>query len=220
MARPRSTANKASQAETGPQEDAKQEDVLKAGAHLEELRQANEEFNSENERLRAQLAEMEQRMAKNTPVTREQRLETGEHQVGQDGTAAFDGDTLIKPETRTLDDPNLIKKAEILKFMEEPVTVEISEVSDENADHGFIIHVNGKSEPFRQGERKTVKRYFVEGLARAKRTGYKNQLVVDPVTGDQEYEYPSKTGLRYPFSVVHDPNPRGADWLKAVLRQP
>ncbi|TFH85269.1 hypothetical protein EQG41_18320 [Billgrantia azerbaijanica] len=216
MARQRNAAAKATQAdETQPEETNPD-----GGSQLTELQQANEEFNAENERLRQQLADMQAAMARNNPVTREKRLETGEHQVGQDGVAAFDGDTLIKPETRTLDDPNMIHKAEILKFMEEPVTVEIQEVADENADHGFVIEVNGKAEPFRRGERKTVKRYFVEGLARAKRTGYRNQLVVDPVTGEKEYQYPAKTGLRYPFSVIHDGNPRGADWLKAVLRQP
>lgn len=216
MGRPRKTTNQP--AEQGQEaQQAISGSVGGDDSQLRELAQANEAFNAENERLQKELSAMQ---AKHNPVTREKRLETGEHQIGQDGTASFDGDTLIKPETKTLDDPNMLEKVEMLKFMEEPVTVEVSEVADENADWGFVIEVNGKSCAFRRGERKTVKRLFVEGLARAKRTGFKNQLVVDPVTGDQEYIYPSKTGLRYPFSVIHDANPKGADWLKTVLRQP
>jgi hypothetical protein len=65
-----------------------------------------------------------------------------------------------------------------------------------------------------------VKRKFVEGLARAKKTSYGNTLRVDQQTGLQSYVWPSKTGLRYPFAVIEDKNPRGKTWLEAVLRQP
>jgi hypothetical protein len=181
--------------------------------------QANQELYEENERLLKEIEALKsgEKHYVAAPVGYDDALD---HQVGQDGTAKFQGETLVRPAQSTLDDPNMIAKAEMLKFMEEPVTVEIAELSDENADMGFVIEVNGRKEVFRQGERKTVRRVFVEGLARAKKTGYRNQLVVDRSTGEQTYEYPAKTGLRYPFSVVHDPNPKGGAWLKAVLRQP
>jgi hypothetical protein len=114
----------------------------------------------------------------------------------------------------------MLKKLQMEAFMEEMVTVEISEVSEEQADHGFPIFVNGQCEIFFRGERKAIKRKFVEGLARAKKTGYRNVLKVDRDTGEQEYVWPSKTGLRYPFSVIEDKNRMGADWLRSVLRQP
>lgn len=202
--------------ETAAAEAAQQE------VNVEELMSANEAFATENDEQRSQIEKLlaENKRLKDLNVTHEKRLEAQEQQVGQDGTAHFDGDELIKVQGQSLDDPNMMKKLDIMKFMEEPVAVEIHEVADEQADIGFAIWVNGQSEVFRRGERKTVKRKFVEGLARAKKTGYGNQLRVNRDTGEQEYIYPSKTGLRYPFSVVHDANRMGADWLKAVLRQP
>jgi hypothetical protein len=205
-----------------PRKTTSHEDIeVTEATQVEELLQANQEFNEENDRLRRELAEAKTALkAKDYVAATVGYNDALNHQVGQDGVARFDGETLVKPAQSTLDDPNMIKKADILRFMEDMVTVEISEVSEDQADIAFPIMVDGKTELFRRGERKAVKRYFVEGLARAKKTGYRNQLVVDRQTGEQTYEYPAKTGLRYPFSVIHDPSPRGADWLKAVLRQP
>jgi hypothetical protein len=183
-------------------------------SELEQAIQANEEFAAENARLHALLA-------KNTPVTPNKREFIAEdHQVGQDGIARFEGDELIHVEQRTLDDPLMSEKLSMLKFMEEPVRVHIHDVSEDQADLGFTVEVNGQAVVFNRGEEKTVARKFVEGLARAKKTSYRNQLRVDQTTGEQEYIHPSKTGLRYPFSVVEDRNAKGRDWLQAVLRQP
>lgn len=190
------------------------DNVQELAAANAEFAKANTELDEENARLREEL-----KAAGPTIIMLQKRLEAMEQQIGQDGTARFEDDELIKVATSTLDDPAMMAKVSTLAFMEEPVMVEIQEVSEDQADPGFPIFVNGQVELFRRGERKVVKRKFVEGLARAKKTGYRNQLVVDPITREQTYEYPSKTGLRYPFSVVEDKNPRGADWLKAVLRQ-
>lgn len=196
--------------------------------HIKELREANEAFSeandalsNENDQLRQQLEAMKSALAKNNPVSISQRLETDDLQIGQDGTAHFDKDgVLVHVEQRTLDDPFLAAKIKELAFMEELVTVEIADTAEEQADIGFVISVQNKPETFMRGQQKTVKRKFVEGLARAKKTAFGNVLTVDPVNGEQAYVHPSKTGLRYPFSVIRDDNPRGREWLHAVLRQP
>lgn len=193
-----------------------------AAVDVEDLMSANNEFADENDRLSLQNETLKRQMSDQSFMinTMMKRFEALEQQIGQDGTSRFKGDALIQVEKRPLDSPEMLAKLDIEKFMEEMVTVEVHDVADENADPAFPIWVNGIPEFFRRGEQKTVKRKFVEGLARAKKTGYRNVLKVDPMTGEQEYVWPSKTGLRYPFSVVSDNNKEGSAWLKAVLRQP
>ncbi|MCA9340765.1 MAG: hypothetical protein KDA17_07660 [Candidatus Saccharibacteria bacterium] len=169
-------------------------------------------------KARIEAAEKNSSRAINNPVSFTDRLESGDMQIGQDGVVDEKNGVIIKPSQQQLDDPDFIKKAEILQFMNEMVTVEIADTSDEKDDHGFVIEVNGMKCPFHRGERKTVRRFFVEGLARAKKTSYTAKKKTED-DGDNIFNYPSKTGLRYPFSVVDD-SQRGKEWLRAVLRQP
>ena len=189
---------------------------------VDDLLSANEEFAQANDKLAEENAGLKQQLSGQGAMINKlmKRFEAMEQQIGQDGTAHFDDTSLVRVEGKTLDDPDMLKKLQMEAFMEEMVTVEISEVSEEQADHGFPIFVNGQCEIFFRGERKAIKRKFVEGLARAKKTGYRNVLKVDRDTGEKEYVWPSKTGLRYPFSVIEDKNRMGADWLRGVLRQP
>ena len=58
-------------------------------------------------------------------------------------------------------------------------------------------------------------RPYVERLARAKETGYSQDL--DHNKGEAMNLLTSQKSLRYPFQVNRDDNPRGAAWLRAVL---
>lgn len=190
------------------------------GVDVDDLITANNEFSEENTQLRAELAKLRASNASNTPVFKSKGVDAREYQIGQDGTASFDDGDLIHVETKTLDDPRMQEKLSTEAFMNEMVEVRINDSAEQNADMGFAIYVNGKPEIFRQGEQRYVKRMYVEGLARAKKTSFANVFRVDPGTGEKEYVYPSKTGLRYGFSVVTDRNKNGATWLESVLRQP
>ena len=185
---------------------------------VKELVAANNAFNEENESLRKELAEAKSSLAKRNPVTRNKYLETEGLQIGQDALVESKDGMLVKATQDLLDDPNFIKKAEIEKFMAEDVKVEVAQSADEHAGIGFCIEVNGRKEFFVQGEQKTVKRYFVEGLARAKRTGYR-PIKKREDDGDNQYDYMPTTGLRYNFVVVNDTQ-KGREWLTGVLRQP
>jgi hypothetical protein len=96
------------------------------------------------------------------------------------------------------------------------VTVHIHTTSDKEAEQVFEIFNNGQREVFRRGETKTVKRKFVNELAIRKTTTYINQRKRGE-DGVQMEVYQPQAALRYPFSVVQDAHPRGADWLKATL---
>jgi len=118
----------------------------------------------------------------------------------------------------SVDSPEFKAKADMLKFMEEEVTVFIHDTADVNADQNFMIAVNGRSVVFRRNEKRRVKRYIVEGLARAKPRQYMNQEhTLDD--GRRAYKYPMRSGLRYGFTVVEDANPRGEAWLERLLQE-
>ena len=111
------------------------------------------------------------------------------------------------------------QKEAIEAFMNEELAVRIEESSEENAQPQFDIGVNGITRLFVLGEVYTnVKRYHVEGLARAKPVRFRN----NPYTrndGTNDVMYLRSSGLRFNFTVLRDPNPRGSDWLKQVLAE-
>ena len=124
---------------------------------------------------------------------------------------------LIEPVDRPLDslDP---EKLAMLKFMDDSVTVHIHSTTNKEDEQIFEFFNNGRREVFRRNEKKTVKRYFVDMLARAKITTYTQETVVDSAGVKQIKNIPH-TGLRYPFSVINDPHPLGPSWLNAVLAE-
>jgi len=107
--------------------------------------------------------------------------------------------------------------ADRLAFNEEKIEVMVHESTDKNAEAVVEVFVNGIPQRFVRGQTQAVKRKFVEALARAKRTAYSQEKVMD--NGIESYRNVPHTALGYPFSVVRDPNPRGADWLKSVLAE-
>lgn len=102
-----------------------------------------------------------------------------------------------------------------LAFMEETMEVLVHESTDVNAEPIVHVAVNGINQFFPRGEPVAVKRKYVEILARAKETSIATQTV--NTDRDVINRINKHTALRYPFSVISDPNPKGAAWLKSVL---
>lgn len=123
--------------------------------------------------------------------------------------------SIIEPVDRVFQDP---EKMAMLEFMNDNVTVHIHATTNKEDEQIFEVTVNGKIELFRRNETKTVKRYIVDRLARIKPTHYKQKEVVNR-EGIREIEHIPTTGLRYPFSIRHDPHPKGPDWLRSVLAE-
>lgn len=128
---------------------------------------------------------------------------------------------LIHPEFEVVPSLDAEKKAKLdaLAFMNEMVTVDILSTDREEDDQIFIIEVNEQKVAFARGERKTVPRWAVEGLARSKPIGYSNQEYYKP-DGTRDIRWPSRRGEKYPFAIFHDPNPDGPRWLQQVRAQP
>lgn len=152
-------------------------------------------------------------------------FETEEHDVGQDGVVEDrynrNGEPeVIIPQAEPIENPAMKEKLEYEIFMQDMVTILIHPSPERGpVDNVFDVAVNGKSHLFERGKEYTVPRYVVETLARAKTTQYENQEYVGS-DGVKGVRWPSRTGVRYPFSVRHDPHPRGFDWLQHVLQQP
>ena len=111
---------------------------------------------------------------------------------------------------------NLSDKTAQLAFLEERLDVLVHESADPNAEAVVETWVNGIAQRFLRGQVQTVRRKYVEVLARAKNTGIKTKEVLD-YNGDKTTAIVKHTALKYPFSVVRDANPKGAAWLKQVM---
>jgi hypothetical protein len=157
------------------------------------------------------------------PRLRGKQLDAAEQVVGQDGVRTLKATgpaktalspKLIEPVERVVNQ----EWADDMVFANEMVEVTVHTTSDKNAEPIVEVYNNGIPQRFIRGKRQTVKRKFVEVLARCKMTTYGNQkIMLDG--GDETYTYPESTALRYPFTVNADSNPKGIDWLKSILSE-
>lgn len=115
-------------------------------------------------------------------------------------------------------DKPLPKEAfEMEAFMNEPVTIVVNPPQDPDDPMLVQVGVNGVNQFIPRGEPIAVKRKYVEVLARAKRTDFKQTL--DDRLGEAMNHLRSMHSLRFPFSVIRDPNPNGGAWLTGVLAE-
>ena len=103
-------------------------------------------------------------------------------------------------------------------FMNELVTVHVHSTTDENQAPQFILNCNGGNQPVVRGVDITIRRKYVEIMARMKETKY-TQVTPNPAAPDVS-EMRARHGLVFPFNLVNDPNPRGRAWLENVLAEP
>ena len=151
-------------------------------------------------------------------ATRGSRTEAAEEYLG--ATPAFSVDDIgTNPGDIEVVDRVLTEdKLETERFMAEKILVLVQDSADET-DHEIVeTWVNGRVQRFLRGQAQLVKRCYVEALARAKRTTYRQTL--DERMGTQAFnQMRPHHSLAYPFTVLEDKNPRGRAWLLSVLAQ-
>lgn len=150
-------------------------------------------------------------------------FETEEQKVGQDKPRVMKStgpakQSLEAASIEVVDKPVDKVWADQMAFNEEVIKVLVHESTDKNAEAIVEVFNGGIPQRFLRGQEQDVKRKFVEVLARAKMTTFTQEKYKDGDGVDSVKQVPH-TALRYPFSVVNDPNPRGKDWLKAVLAE-
>jgi len=118
-------------------------------------------------------------------------------------------------------------EVELEAFMNEVVTIVIAETTDDNATPKVEVAVNGRRLFIPRGVPTNVghdefgrqfplKRMYVERLARARKTTYRQDL--DPRLGEGVNKLQRHSALDYPFSVLEDTE-KGREWLKRVLAE-
>lgn len=159
--------------------------------------------------------------AKNNPVLASGATDFG-GQVGQDAprimTTVGDAEITAADIEPVKDMVNFDERAAELAFNEELIDVMVAPSSDRYAENPVGTWVNGKSQYFFRGQVQTVRRKYVEALARAKTTTFTQTEFVKE-NGDRAVRHDPTTSLAYPFSIMRDDNPRGRDWARRLMAQ-
>lgn len=148
-------------------------------------------------------------------------LDTDNETVGQDrardlpstGRARLDP-AHVEVVDRVVDKEHL----ENLKFNEDMLTILLHDTTDPTADPIPFVINDGRRQAFIRGREQQVKRKYVEVLARMKVTSFTQEKYRDSQDIDAIRNIPH-TALKFPFTVIYDPSPRGKDWLKAILAE-
>jgi hypothetical protein len=110
---------------------------------------------------------------------------------------------------------DLIPQAELESFMNQILTIYVHPSSNKEENPVLIPSVNGVNQPVIRGQASRIKRKFVEALARNRHTGYEQET--PDQTKPHKYIMVPCMVVKDPFTVQHDPSPRGSEWLKQIL---
>ena len=113
---------------------------------------------------------------------------------------------------------DIINAAEVEKFMNQVLTVVVAKDGTQGSYDVITPNVNGINQSIIRGIPQKIKRKYVEALAHSRVTNYE-QETPDP-RKPENFEMRDTTVITYPFSVLHDPHPDGAEWLNNLLAQP
>lgn len=158
------------------------------------------------------------------------KIETPEVPTAQPADISGEFDTVYVPEPPEIETVSGASKsvkgkgglsahAQELIFNEEFVEVMLHESTDENAENPVFTSCNGVPQYFFRGVPQKVRRKYVAILASCK----EHSVSTPEYTagdGSRAMGIRRTSSLKYPFSIISDPNPRGAAWLKALLQAP
>lgn len=150
------------------------------------------------------------------------KIDTNDSDVGQKShidipaTGILDRSALQEDGIEVVPAAGMSDYTKELAFMEEMVEVEVHESTDPNAEPIVDLYCNGTPQRLIRGVPAAVKRKYVQILANARQTSLTTTVKVD---GDNVVNRIDKhTAVRYPFRILRDDNPRGASWLRSLLR--
>lgn len=105
----------------------------------------------------------------------------------------------------------------IESFMNDMLTIIVQSNGSDDETPAVPAGVNGAFIYIPRDEAVNVRRKYVEVLARAKKTDYDQTL--DHSLGERMNKLNTRHVLKYPFTVISDPNPAGHQWLREILAQ-
>lgn len=154
-------------------------------------------------------------MATRNPRTSSQ-VDAGAEYLGHEQQGAI-GEIRTTAGIDVVDKPMPKDALDLEAFMNEPVTIIVNPATDPDEPRLVQVGVNGVNQFLARGEPITVKRKYVEVLARAKRTNFTQTL--DERLGEGMNHLKAMHLLRFPFSVIEDRNTNGGPWLRGVLAE-
>jgi hypothetical protein len=111
------------------------------------------------------------------------------------------------------------KVAEMEKFMNERVLVEIPSTTNKNEDQYIQLGVNGVNQPLLRGKPQWIKRKYLEVLLRSQPMTLETIEEFDPRTGNKVVRLIKTTGEKYSYRVLEDKNPNGEAWRRQILAE-
>lgn len=159
----------------------------------------------------------------NKPVNSYERKKTIEsHNVDIVGQVS-DAKEALGTSGHTIDTDRVISTEQLdsASFMRDEMEIILMEPNNENEAQFCEVNVNGDYRLLlRNGEPQKLRRYHVAVLAQAKQSRVRQKKIVQP-DGSMGFQEENVLSLTYPFSVLHDPNPKqGAPWLRQMLANP
>jgi len=104
------------------------------------------------------------------------------------------------------------------EFANQLLTIRLAESGDEFEDKFVPVNVGETMVAIPRGMQVKVKRKYVEVLARAREIRYSQK---NSTPGElDKIEMHGRVFEKYPFTVIHDPHPKGPAWLKAIREEP
>jgi hypothetical protein len=104
-----------------------------------------------------------------------------------------------------------------LAFMEDPMEIMVMETSDDNAENPVLVGNGGQFMAFYRGIPTLTRRKFVDSLI------VKTSRVTTPKirngAGEDAFAIRQNSAHKFPFSVISDKNPKGAEWLRGRLAE-
>lgn len=159
--------------------------------------------------------------AKNNPVIKSTTITSEELEVAPEKTVQFtqDGEKqLIGSDIEIQSIHGLDDKAKKLAFLEQEVTVELSEGTDIDAEKFVFLSINGVGpgpnglQWVPRGTPVQMKRKYLEVLAKARQVKYKNHEQTNR-EGVQESFQKARSADIYPFTIIEDTR-EGIEWLR------
>lgn len=158
------------------------------------------------------------------------KVDSTDLNVPQPAIITGDFDTVYVPEAPEIEIIPAVTKSvkgkggldpytEELIFNEQLVEVMVHESPDTNAENPVFTACNGVSQYFYRGQVQQVKRKFVAILASVKEHGITTPEYSAP-DGSRAMSIRRTSSLKYPFSMISDPSPRGAAWLRSLIQAP
>jgi len=104
-----------------------------------------------------------------------------------------------------------------LAFMEEIIEIMVHEADDPAAENPVAAGNNGRVVYFQRGVPTKARRCIVDSLIT------KTDRISTPEffngAGERARAIRRTSALKYPFSVISDPNPRGVEWLRRRMAE-